>query len=608
MHQINSFQRKYNLLGPRIILVLFFKTFLSVLISQNLIPNPSFEDQNDFPKDMLKDECYSNAYYLKNWTQSGFINNIYYLKDTKLNCAKVDPQNGNAMICLKYIESCPFEPPFGCANYLSAKLISPLEIGELYKLTYWVYAKENAIVEKTWLNCIGAYLSLENKKMKVHEMLETEYFFGDTLEMGKWIKVEKNIKALCNLKYITLGIFKNESFPILHRRIPNDALVFFDNISLEKINLDQNIKNIEYTAYCSYFQKTELAIETNNLEIYFDKNEFNLSSKNQEFLEKQIKSKKKFNSITLEGYADIDGTEIFNQNLAEKRIVSIASYFAQKYNLDSNAIIKVIYGEKFASQIEQQKWNDRKVEITFYNKNQDELLYDKIILAARNNEIPKALKLYHSWINITSKNNRIISLFDPRLINLRSLSEFNIHISKIRKSYPSNISFSLDSLYFADQQYRTLEQELKKLSKIKPEPTLKNDSNNSLTLKQIDQNNLVYLTNKLLANTTLPKISQIGIRPAKAILLVLNHAQNLEIIKKNIALLEQYCLIGEADWTLYANLYDKMKKIENLPQYFGTQFNNDTITNGYEIYKYDNMDSVNRRRIKIGLDRLFILK
>ena len=51
-----------------------------------------------------------------------------------------------------------------------------------------------------------------------------------------------------------------------------------------------------------------------------------------------------------------------------------------------------------------------------------------------------------------------------------------------------------------------------------------------------------------------------------------------------------------------------MKKIENLPQHFGTQFNNDTLTNGYEIYKYDNMDSVNRRRIKIGLDPLFIMK
>ena len=80
MHQINSCQRKYNLLGPRIILVIFFKTFLSALNAQNLIPNPSFEDHKDFPKDMPKDECYSNAYYLKNWTQSGFINNIYYLK------------------------------------------------------------------------------------------------------------------------------------------------------------------------------------------------------------------------------------------------------------------------------------------------------------------------------------------------------------------------------------------------------------------------------------------------------------------------------------------------------------------------------------------------
>ncbi|MBK7467191.1 MAG: hypothetical protein IPJ43_10395 [Saprospiraceae bacterium] len=43
-------------------------------------------------------------------------------------------------------------------------------------------------------------------------MLETEYFFGDTLEMGKWIKVEKILKHYAILKYITLGIFKNESF------------------------------------------------------------------------------------------------------------------------------------------------------------------------------------------------------------------------------------------------------------------------------------------------------------------------------------------------------------------------------------------------------------
>jgi hypothetical protein len=57
---------------------------------------------------------------------------------------------------------------------------------------------------------------------------------------------------------------------------------------------------------------------------------------------------------------------------------------------------------------------------------------------------------------------------------------------------------------------------------------------------------------------------------------------------------------GEAEWDVFAKMTDKMCIIQDIPQVYGTQYVR-SASGQLELYKIDDIEKVNWRRMRIGL-------
>ena len=172
----------------------------TIIRSQNLIPNPGFE----FNKDLSKNKgqsvssefanvsgwniigwqsfyCHCNRNPEQNWTLPACRKNLY------------SPKTGCGMIKMVYEENCNSDPELnsevrlqGCTSYLESKLSSPLEVGAVYEMSFWIYFPIDSIVESSIAYNIGFLPSLHSINMSPNNMLNINTFFHDTIPQGQW--------------------------------------------------------------------------------------------------------------------------------------------------------------------------------------------------------------------------------------------------------------------------------------------------------------------------------------------------------------------------------------------------------------------------------------
>lgn len=97
-----------------------------------------------------------------------------------------------------------------------------------------------------------------------------------------------------------------------------------------------------------------------------------------------------------------------------------------------------------------------------------------------------------------------------------------------------------------------------------------------------------------------PKRSEVKGSASQAAFLVIQHA-DLELQKKYISLLKETCEAGEADWSGYALMYDRIEMREGRPQLYGSQVRTNNETGQYEPYTIKDPEYVNKRRKEVGL-------
>ena len=177
----------------------------SFLACQNLVPNPGFEDHQEFEQGFSP--FYWGISHLNQWVESGSLGMLSYCfvdlekrTDTffkKTSCCgnTINPHLGKGMVKLSYHESCGLEEPLGCASYIRTKFISPLVVGNIYEVSMWVYFPENQSEDTTIYTNIGMYLSLQPENIYVHSLLQTDYFFSNTIQVGRWYQIKNYIRA-----------------------------------------------------------------------------------------------------------------------------------------------------------------------------------------------------------------------------------------------------------------------------------------------------------------------------------------------------------------------------------------------------------------------------
>lgn len=105
---------------------------------------------------------------------------------------------------------------------------------------------------------------------------------------------------------------------------------------------------------------------------------------------------------------------------------------------------------------------------------------------------------------------------------------------------------------------------------------------------------------KIIEENGWPLRSQVGGTAASAAFLVIQHA-DYELQKRYLPMIEAACKEGEASWSSYALMYDRIQTREDKPQKYGSQVRFNPETETYEPFPILEPEYVNQRRAEVGL-------
>ncbi len=481
-------RRNHNIFS-RIVFVIIIAYLLpfspTAISSQNLIANPGFE----FNKDLSKNKglsvssefanvsgwnilgwqsfyCHCNRNPEQNWFLPACRNNLY------------SPRTGCGMIKMVFEENCNSDPELnseirllGCTSYLESKLTSPLDVGAVYEMSFWIYFPIDSIVEPSIAYNIGFLPLLHSINMSPNNMLNINKFFHDTIPQGQWFQVKKYIRALCPLEYIIIGAFRSKSFPTLNRpTIYPYAFYFIDDVLIEKVNEDSLKANIVPTPYCAFYKDEDQRLEVGlnkNITINFGSNLHSFSSVEQIRLDSFITAiEKKWKPIySIVGHTDNTGNE--NEALSIKRADSIHAYLQLNHSIPDFRMVTFgagsIYPLADNNSIEGRTMN-RRATITVTSLSKAMGLYRHCLELCAKNETLDAINILLKWITVANYYEVIYALFDYRLAPLQNA----IYWKKVREEilkkyhthYSSEYAFYLDSLQCENKRYRTLERSI----------------------------------------------------------------------------------------------------------------------------------------------------
>lgn len=567
--------------------------------SQNIVSNGDFEKScfevtSTFQKSsqILPFGC------VKNWQSSGLSPSYIY----KSEFDSIYPfSKKGGMAKMYYSESCPFKVPSGCFSYIQQKLKSKLEIGSKYVINFDFYMQGNDIVEKSILNNFGVYFSRLNEVVDNHELLKEDFFIPFKFEVGKWNKVSLQFRAICDLEFLTIGLFKNKSFPTIHRKIDNPANFFIDNIELIKIDSSDNSDN--FIPYCQFFDhKKELVESTlDSLIIYFEKDGSELTSENSKnIIDFYTKYQKYGNPLIIEGHASNDGDKSANYILSERRTNSVKKLLKASFDIYNNSVLSINYGDNKSKETGN-KGNDRKIILYFSRNTYAQHLYQKILEQVSNNDLDRAVKLLLFYIEAYKNENTIFLLFDCRLEKISQLPIWQKIVDRVKNTYKSPSTFYLDSMYCEDKKYRGLEFEVFSLGIDYLECKFHKKEISDSLVSSHDNNNLTSIK-EFLNKHGLPLISDHGNRPCRALFYIIKHNNDLTLINKYLSELYEICKKGEADWFHYAIWKDVVDISTGQIQSYGTQIDRSKETAKEKFG--DELDNINRRRELIGLFKI----
>ena len=591
------------------------------MYSQNLVPNGGFENHSPFDFSVYLPNA--SAAHISNWKEHNDWSAAYCHKDiikrygyegmNRVSFYKFDTMNvldGRAMVKINYEESCPVGDT-GCTSYLKTKLLQPLELGEVYEVSMWVYYKVNPAADSAMYTRIGMYLTRQEIPKPDHAtMISTEYFFAGRVVPGQWTEIKWHIRALCSLQYLTIGMFRDSAFQSLYRGLYNLMDYYVDNVSVQKVNEDSLSADIHPTPYCEYFEKENkqrILNSVTSLDLRFESNSSTLDANDQLELDSfyQANLERKDKIFVIIGHTDTETAE--NIILSKSRAESVSNYLHEKYEINKQSMLTFGLGSAYPiadNATSTGRLQNRRTTIRTSDISIPQLFYRKGLEYLQSDSLGKANIQFIRWIKMVPIAKRVEMLVDPRLLKLKRSMYWKPLVADVKKGYSlypdAKSAFYLDSLYFEDQKYRTYspyslngyieEIDTVVLPEFKRTEHLFNqkDSLNFLAIqKYLDQNGY-------------PEISKVGRRQSRAVGYIILHHFDSQTFERYLPVVKNLCMEGEAEWDVFAKMTDKLCITKGEPQVYGTQYDRDS--NGRTIlYKIDDIDQVNYRRMRIGL-------
>lgn len=616
----------------RFFLLLFISLgILTPNFSQNLIQNGSFE--NHSPLNCLSCHLQPNnfSYTMRPWsnlaTGSPLICDCDYEKNqtekNTLQCLfnKVQPYEGCTMMEMKYTANC-WDPKFltrGCSNYLGTELRTPMEVGNVYEVSFWLHIMEPD--DPSYAPHIGMMLYPGAILNPSQMMLVGDQFKIDTVVLNEWYRVKWTVKPICELQYLVLGVFRGRDSLPVHSK-PNDNIFYIDQVEVQQLP----VNSTEYGDYLTYnFCKPKiasndnLAIQIKGVTAYFESNASNLSNEEQIKLDSFAQRVRQQSEaiFSISGHTDNLGEQNFQ--LSKDRVEAVLSYLKGVHRIPRFRFLSEYYGANrpiATNSLAAGRQKNRRVEIEQVPYKRSGVFYRNAILALEAGETNKAYQIISAWLQVAADDRKLLFLFDTRMDKLKDHPQYDKLEERVIQSYTvfenPRTAFYLDSLWAEDQRFRTLAPIIENLNTYLADfdgedPKWVVNFEENPAQSELEDSLRLELIKPLLAKNGWPKVSQIGERPAKAVYLILTHSENISFMAATLPQLEQRCLEGEAEWEWYAILYDRLQVTKGKPQRYGTQYRQ-TKTGEYERFPLEDPTQVNVWRTEIGLNPISLTK
>lgn len=383
--------------------LLIFIFLSNIAIAQNLVENNSFEKITNnkllnWKFDWFADVCSTNS---KQWEY-----NCYGCPVSKFgkNFLKFTYSNIDSM---KIRLEDKKEP---CSSgYAKIKLNKTMEIAKIYEIKLWVYFPKEQIID-TLLPYHFGFCFFNKDFIRNKFWLRNSPFKVYDLKYDIWYEQIWYIKPTCELNYIEIGLFKDESWP-LKEKIENHVIrIYVDNITIEEVkNTD-----INYINYCSLPDNLLMENKStfDSLEIFFNINDSSIGVHYKPILDSITNLAIKYPKLVfeIEGYTDDLGSN--HIELSKKRVDAVINY------LNYNGIDKNRFIPKYFGNIEKSNGNyaikmkNRKAIIKKSKTRLDQVFYN---MALKNSNIDTTFKYLKKWHFLTQDKMKIFALFDTRL-------------------------------------------------------------------------------------------------------------------------------------------------------------------------------------------------
>lgn len=326
------------------ILLLFFPILVLSQESENLVPNPSFEDFSYCPTGFTTQQLDM----VRNWRQPTKGTADYYnvcsdrmgVPDNIFGHQQANSGKG-------YVGIITYHPNSADSReYMQAKLKEPLEEGAYYCVEFYISLANNAsfMTDKIGIH-FSQFPSRGTGTRRLSFKPQVDNPDGNVIKNDSaWVLISSHFKAEGGEQYLTIGNFSSDNEvqvlqrflkPENHERIWDFGYYYLDDISVTRIpdrfacSSTIDLIKMEMPYPEEYYEKYE---EYRLDAVLFDFDRYELTQETLAKLKEAVIILNRYDNFYLEinGHADVIGRDEYNEKLSKKRAVMVYDYLIEK--------------------------------------------------------------------------------------------------------------------------------------------------------------------------------------------------------------------------------------------------------------------------------------